>query len=108
MRAIMLLSALFLCAPSMPAQELRQPRRGFSQSSGPAEAPLVRWNVESRRHWRAGLVAGAALGFLLGAAAAGYDGHDASMTRRLGLGVVGAAVLSMPGALIGGLFPKRE
>ncbi len=63
--------------------------------------------TESKSHWREGAMIGASLGFLLGAAMASYDSEGASIGRRFGLGLVGAAVIMMPGALIGGLFPKE-
>ena len=33
---------------------------------------------------------------------------EGSAVRRIGLSLVGGAVFAMPGALVGGLFPKRE
>jgi hypothetical protein len=105
-----LLAVLLSAAPvtSLAAQSPEQLRVGLQQPK-PATAPIALdlGLAESKSHWREGLVTGAVLGFLLGAALASYDGYDASIARRLGLGLVGGAVLSMPGALIGGLFPKQ-
>jgi hypothetical protein len=103
-------ASILIAAPlgALTAQRPEQLRVGITPPT-PAPAPRVfeLGLPESHSHWREGLVTGAVLGFVVGAALAGWDGYDASIAKRVGLGLVGAAVLSMPGALIGGLFPKR-
>jgi hypothetical protein len=93
----------------LAAQHRADLRVGISAPATSHDASrLLPIRVESKSHWREGAIIGASLGFLLGAAMASYDSDGAPIGRRLVLGLAGAAVVMMPGALIGGLFPRGE
>lgn len=54
-------------------------------------------------HWQTGAVVGAVVGIVF---ANLMMDEEASAVRRIGLSLVSGAVVAMPGALVGGLFPK--
>jgi hypothetical protein len=54
-------------------------------------------------HWQTGAVVGAVVGIVF---ANLVMDEEASAVRRIGLSIVSGAVVAMPGALVGGLFPK--
>jgi len=71
---------------------------------------LLPIRIESRNHWKEGFIIGTALGGTVWALLSGTQGDDGSFTVRdavVSLGL-GALLGGVPGALIGGLFPKGE
>lgn len=78
--------------------------QGFGRPAAPPSAFLAHAPVRPS-HWRIGALIGAVGGIVF---ANVLVNADASPGRRVGLSVVSGAVLAVPGALIGGLFPKRE
>jgi len=71
---------------------------------------LLSIRTESKSHWREGAIIGTALGGTVWALLSGTQGDDGSFTVRdavVSLGL-GALIGGVPGALIGGLFPKGE
>lgn len=82
-------------------------RLGFTSTAG-VETPKGFQIVESKTHWKTGLIVGSSIGVGLGLLAlGGADGGPSVSSVVLAL-TLGAFVGGVPGTLIGGLFPKRE
>lgn len=70
------------------------------------------WRTQVSRsgetHWRLGAIIGAASGVVLANVLVLTFDDDASVMKHFGFSLVGGAAAMMPGALIGGLFPKAS
>lgn len=103
---LLLLPALVITQP-VSAQQASRAQVGHSQRLGPAIFAKVTLHRRAS-HWKTGAVVGAALGLgvmALSVGAAG-DGGSASISEVFVLGSMGILLGGVPGALIGGLFPK--
>ena len=105
-----MLVAALLCGlggQALSAQSAAMPRRGLSIADAPAVQSI---DLGFRRalpatHWKTGAIIGAVAGVIFANAMMGDE--SVAIPRRVGLSLVSAAAAAMPGALIGGLFPKR-
>jgi hypothetical protein len=117
-RLFPLLLALLLTAAPLAAQA---PLRHLAPQASPLfvrPPPAIRdttdTTVRSRpSHWKRGLLIGGALG-AAGFGLLGYglchdldESHSSCLGPTLGVGMVGAVIGGVTGALIGGAFPKR-
>lgn len=104
-----LIATLTILGPveALAAQGPGPLRLGFTNTAA-VETPLDLRLVESKTHWRTGLIVGSSIGVGLGLLAlGGADGGPSISSVVLAL-TLGAFVGGVPGTLIGGLFPKRE
>ncbi|HRP08565.1 MAG TPA: hypothetical protein PLL69_08755 [Gemmatimonadales bacterium] len=92
----------------MAAQGPARPDYGFRSGMAVSQhdSLAIRHIVESPTHWRTGLIVGAVAGAGLGLVAMGAADHTPSASSVVLAMGIGALVGMVPGALIGGLFPK--
>ena len=108
MHAVLIASVAILGrAELLTAQGPGPLRLGFTNTTA-VESPKGLPLVESKTHWKTGLIVGSSIGVGLGLLAlGGADGGPSVSSVVLAL-TLGAFVGGVPGTLIGGLFPKRE
>ena len=97
-----------LSPPSLSAQRPEQLRAGLQapQVAAPARNPALTARADSS-YWKTGFIVGSVVGTLLAAGVAGAYGADLDF-RFVAISVAGGVLIGgVPGALIGGLFPKR-
>lgn len=108
-RALLLAVGILLVAsPSVQAQSAARLRVGITAPTVPPSGGLVDLKLRMANetsHWKTGLLVGALLGALVGnlMLETGSSGG-----KRLGVTLAAATPTGAIGALIGGLFPKRE
>ena len=110
-RALLLAASLLLVAtPSIHAQSAARLRVGITAPVPPREESslLGMPRVESRSYWKEGFIIGTVLGTLVILPFAGWDGDSITPSDVLIAVVGGSLIGGVPGALIGGLFPKRQ
>ncbi|HEX6616384.1 MAG TPA: hypothetical protein VF046_08775 [Gemmatimonadales bacterium] len=117
-RLVSLLLALLLTAAPLAAQAPLQHLAPQASSLFVRPPSAIRGTpdttVRSRpTHWKRGLLIGGGLG-AAGFGLLGYglchdldESHSSCLGPTLGIGVVGAVIGGVTGALIGGAFPKR-
>ena len=105
--ALLVVFTTLAMADPASAQRVSGARVGLAQ---PPTAPVVATMAMHRRasYWKTGAIVGAVLGLGLVALSVGAagDGGSTSAGEVFVLGSMGILLGGVPGALIGGLFPK--